>query len=161
MDDERYRGVGKCLLGVFCGKCIDGVVISLDYLFYLLCIVYGRMCTTPRFKSRGYIYNPSYFRHQIQNINLSLCCIFCPWLCTYVGCTIYFVGCKIPGKLGFHLNYRAFNYVCIWLGALWPRRRIRLFTHYIISLSSSSGLIWKHWTYKILVKSIEFCRLYV
>ena len=36
----------------------------------------------------------------------------------------------------------------------WPACRIRLFTHYTISLSSSCRPFWSHWTYKMFVRYI-------
>ena len=51
------------------------------------------MCWTGPFEFRwlkGYIYNPSYYHHQIGSIHLSHCCHIFPWLCVWDGCTTIF-----------------------------------------------------------------------
>ena len=51
------------------------------------------MCWTGPFEFRwlkGYIYNPSYYHHQIGSIHLSHCCHIFPWLCVWDGCTTTF-----------------------------------------------------------------------
>ena len=119
------------------------------------------MCWTGPFEFRwlkGYIYNPSYYHHQIGSIHLSHCCLF------FRGCVsemvvlpysvIYYI--YISGTLGLCLNYLCSVYWCSVYGlckrsdTLWPAGRVRLFADYTISLSSLCRLISRHWTNKML-----------
>ena len=43
---------------------------------------------------------------------------------------------------------------CKWSDTFWLADRIRWSVHYIISLSSLCKLIWRHWSYKMLVRYI-------
>ena len=69
---------------------------------------------------------------------------------------IYYI--YISGTLGLCFNYLCSVYWCSVYGickrsdTLWPAGRVRLFTEYTISLSSSCRLIWRHWTNKMLVR---------
>ena len=117
------------------------------------------MCWTCPFKlrwSRGHIHNSSYYHHQIGS-NLSHCCHIFSWLCAWGGCTI--ICCwfciYIPGQLGFVSFIIVQSYdACKWSSTLWPDGCIRLFAHYIISLSSLCWCIWRYWTSKMLVRYI-------
>ena len=65
-----------------------------------------------------------------------------------VTCYIY-----IPVTLGLCFHYRCAVYgVCIWTGTWWPAGRVRVFAHYIISLSSLCRLVWRHWSFKVFVR---------
>ena len=117
------------------------------------------MCWTGPFEFRWlkeYIYNPSYYHHQIGSIHLSHCCHIFPWLCVWDGCTIIFchlLHIYIPGKLGFCFHFWCSVYgICKQSDTLWPVGRVRLFEDYTISLSSLCRLIWRHWTTKMLVR---------
>ena len=55
--------------------------------------IWGYMCWTGPFEFRwlkGYIYNPSYYHHQIGSIPLSHCCHIFSWLCVWDDCTTIF-----------------------------------------------------------------------
>ena len=58
----------------------------------------------------------------------------------------------VPGKPGI-----CFHYYCAvydewkYSDTFWLADRIRLFVQYTISLSSLYKLIWRHWTYKMLI----------
>ena len=67
-----------------------------------------------------------------------------------VTCCIY-----VPGKPGicFH-HYCAVYYEYKHSDTFWLADRTRLFVQYTISLSSLCKLIWKHWTYKMLLRYI-------
>ena len=71
--------------------------------------------------------------------------------------TSYSVTCclYVPGKPGicFH-HYCAVYDECKYSDTFWLADRTRLFVQYIISLSSLCKLIWRHWTYKMLVRYI-------
>ena len=120
------------------------------------------MCWTGPFEFRwlkGYIYNPSYYHHQIGSSHLSNCCHIFPSLCVWDGCTTIF--CHLLhiylGTLGPCFNYLCSVYWCSIYGIcnrsdrLWPPGRVHLFADYAISLSSLCRLIWRHWTNKMLV----------
>ena len=65
-----------------------GLVLRLPF-----CNIWGCMCWAGPFEFRwlkGYIYNPSYYHHQIGSIHLSHCCHIFPWLCVWNGCTTIF-----------------------------------------------------------------------
>ena len=70
------------------------VCLRWDMFFRLpFCNIWGCMCWTGPFEFRwlkGYIYNPSYYHHQIGSIHLSHCCHIFPWLCVWDGCTTIF-----------------------------------------------------------------------
>ena len=122
------------------------------------------MCWTGPFEFRwlkGYIYNPSYYHHQIGSIHLSHCCHIFPWLCVWDGCTTIF--CHLLhiylGNTGtlfqlfvFSLLMFSLWYLCKRADTLWPAGSVRLFADYTISLSSLCRLIWRHWTNKMLVR---------
>ena len=60
-----------------------------------------------------------------------------------------------PGNLGFCFHYyRAVYDACKYPNTLRPEGYICMFAHYRISLSSSCRFIWRHWTYKKLVRYI-------
>ena len=66
----------------------EPLIQSLQNLIAMLC-----MCWTGPFEFRwlkGYIYNPSYYYHQIGSIHLSHCCHIFPWMCVWDGCTTIF-----------------------------------------------------------------------
>ena len=119
------------------------------------------MCWTGPFEFRwlkGYIYNPSYYHHQVSTFPIVV--IF------FRGCVsemvvlpysvIYYI--YILGTLGLCFNYLCSVYWCSVYGickrsdTLWPAGRVRLFADYTISLSSLCRLIWRHWTNKMLVR---------
>ena len=123
------------------------------------------MCWTGPFEFswlKGYIYNPSYFHHQIGSIHLSHCCHIFPWLCVWDGCTTIFCHCSITYISREHWDF--VSIICVqsfWCSVcgickrpdtLWPAGRVRLFADYTISLSSLCRLIWRHWTNKMLVR---------
>ena len=61
----------------------------------------------------------------------------------------------VPGKPGICFHYYcAFYDECKYSDAVWLADRTRLFVQYNISLSSLCKLIWRHWTYKMLVRYI-------
>ena len=63
-----------------------------------------------------------------------------------VICYIY-----ITGTLGHCFHYWCSVYgICKWSDTLWPVGNVRLFTDYILSLSSLCRLICGHWTTKML-----------
>ena len=122
------------------------------------------MCWTGPFEFRwlkGYIYNPSYYHHQIGSIHLSHCCHIFPWLrfwdgCTTILCHLLYIYIYISGTLGLCFNYLCSVYWCSVYGlckrsdTLWPAGRVRLFADYTISLSSLCRLIGRQWTSKML-----------
>ena len=57
-----------------------------------------------------------------------------PWICFHYYCAVY--------------DERKYSDTC------WLADRFRLFVQYTISLSSLCKLIWRHWTYKMLVRYI-------
>ena len=61
----------------------------------------------------------------------------------------------VPGKP--RICFRCYCAVydeCKYSDTYWLADRIRLFVQYTISLSSLCKLIWRHWTYKMLVRYI-------
>ena len=67
---------------------------------------------------------------------------------------VYYIYIYIPGKLGPCFHYWCSVYgICKWSDTLWRVGRVRLFADYTISLSSCR-LIWRHWTTKMLVRSM-------
>ena len=61
----------------------------------------------------------------------------------------------VPGKP--RICFRCYCAVydeCKYSDTFWLADRIRLFVQYTISLSSLCKLIWRHWTYKMLVRYI-------
>ena len=120
-----------------------GLVLSIK-----LCNIWGCMCWTGPFESRllkGYIYNPSYYHHQIGSIHLSHCChIFRGCVSEMVVLSYSVIYYKyVPGTLGpcFHHWCSVYD-ICKWSDTLWPVGRVRLFAYYTISLSSLCRLIW-------------------
>ena len=121
------------------------------------------MCWTGPFQLRwlrGYIYNPSYYHHQIGSIHLPIVVVlFHGCMCEMVVLpysVIYYI--YISRTLG-----PCFNYLCsvCWCSVygickrsdtLWPAGRVCLFSDYTISLLSLCRLIWRHWTNKMLVR---------
>ena len=79
-----------------------------NYMFCPNIIQYmGYMCLTVTFEFRWlkwYIYNPSYYHHQLGSIHLSHCCHISPWLCVWHGGTTIFchllIYIYISGTLG-------------------------------------------------------------
>ena len=61
----------------------------------------------------------------------------------------------VPGKPGkcFHYYCAVYN-ECKYSNTFWLADRTRLFVQYTISLSLLCNLIWRHWTYKMAVRSI-------
>ena len=121
------------------------------------------MCWTGPFEFRwlkGYIYNPSYYHHQIGRIHLSHCChIFRGCVSEMVVLPYSVIYYKyISGTLGPCFNYLCSVYwcsvyvICKRSDTLWPAGRVRLFADYTIPLSSLCRLIWRHWTNKMLVR---------
>ena len=121
------------------------------------------MCWTGPFECRWlkvYIYNPSYYHHQIGSIHLSHCCHIFPWFVSEMVVlpysVIYYI--YISGTLGLCFNYSCSVYWCSVYGickrsdTLWPAGRVRLFADYTLSLSSLCRLIWRHWTNKMLLR---------
>ena len=117
------------------------------------------MCWTGPFEFRwlkGYIYNPSYYHHQIGSIHFSHCHIF-PCLCVWDGCTTIFCHyykyiSGTPGTLNQLFVFSLLMFISKRSDTLWPAGRVRLFAVYTISLSSLCRLIWRHWTNKMLVR---------
>ena len=61
----------------------------------------------------------------------------------------------VPGKPGICFHYYCLVYdECKYSDTFWLIDRTRLFVQYTISLSSLCKLIWRHWTYKMLVRYI-------
>ena len=72
----------------------------------------------------------------------------------------------VPGMFATHCIYVPgkpriyFHYYCAvyderkYSDTLWLADRIRVFVQYTISVSSLRKLIWRHWTYKMLVRYI-------
>ena len=61
----------------------------------------------------------------------------------------------VPGKLGICFHYYCAVYdECKYSDTVWLADRTRLFVQYTISLSLLCKLIWRHWTYKMLVRYI-------
>ena len=61
----------------------------------------------------------------------------------------------VPDKPGICFHYYCAVYdECKYSDTFWLADRIRLFVQYTISLSSLCKLIWRHWTYKMLVRYI-------
>ena len=125
------------------------------------------MCWTGPFEFRwlkGYVYNPSYYHHQIGSIHLSHCCHIFPWLCVWDGCTTIF--CHLLhiylGNTGTLFQLFVFS---LLMFSLWYLQMIGyimacrscLFVcilHHTISLSSLCRFIWRHWTNKMFVRYI-------
>ena len=119
------------------------------------------MCRTGPFEFRWliwYIYNPSYYHHQIGTIHLSHCVIFFRGCVSEMVVLPYSVICHIyiSETLRSCSNYWCSVYwcsvygICKWSNSLWPAGHVRLFADYIISLSSLCRLTWRHWTNKML-----------
>ena len=66
---------------------------------------------------------------------------------------IYYIYIYIPETLGpcFHCWCSVCGF-CKWSDNLWPVGRVLLFADYTISLSSLCRPIWRHWTFKMLVR---------
>ena len=82
-----------------------------------------------------------------------------PWLCAWdVWCVIftYSTYCKyVPGKPGICFQYHCAVYdECKYSDTFWLSDCTRLFVQYTISLLSLCKLIWRHRTYKMLVRYI-------
>ena len=113
-------------------------ITSIGLGSYFVCLSYLKkcMCWTGPFEFRwlkGYIYNPSYYHHQIGSIHLSHCCHI------FRGCVsemvvlpysvIYYI--YISGTLGPCFNYLCSVYWCSVYGickrsdTLWPTGRVR------------------------------------
>ena len=121
------------------------------------------MCSTGLFQYRwlkGYIYSSYYYHHQIGSNHLSHCYHIFPWVCAWDVCYIIFchlLHIYIPGKPGICFHYHCAVYdESKELDTFWLANRIRLFEHYTISLSLCKP-IWRHWTYKMLVRYILSC----
>ena len=66
----------------------------------------------------------------------------------------YYCIC-VPGEPGICFHYFCAVYdECKYWDTFWLADRTRLFVQYTISLSSLCKLIWRHWTYKMLVRYI-------
>ena len=97
---------------------------------------------------KGYIYNPSYYHHQIGSIHLSHCCHIFPWLCVWDGCTTIF--CHL---LHIYLgNTGTLFQLLMFSRLMFTASRVRVFADYTTSLSSLCRLIWRHWTNEMLVR---------
>ena len=135
------------------GYFMSRVCLRWDQLFWLhFCNLWGCMCWTGQFEFRwlkGYIYNPSYYHHQIGSTNLSHCCHIFPWLCVLDGCIIFCHLSHIyPGNTGALFPWLMFS---LWyLQMIGYIGRVHLFADYTIWLSSLCRLIWRHWTTKML-----------
>ena len=73
---NEFGGVRKWLLCIFCRECVSDAISSLDYLNFP-CSMSSFMCYTfpHNFRwSKGYIYNSSFYHHQIESINIFHCC---------------------------------------------------------------------------------------
>ena len=132
------------------------------------------MCWTGPFEFRwlkGYIYNPSYYHHQIGSIHLSHCCHIFPWFCVWDGYIV--ISCHLlhiyPGSTGTLFPLLMFS---IWylqmIRYIMACRSCSFVSDRTISLSSLCRLIWRHWTIKILVRYMlpsvclrlkQFCQL--
>ena len=61
----------------------------------------------------------------------------------------------VPGKPGIYFHYFCAVYdECKYSDTFWLADRIRVFVQYTISVASLRKLIWRHWTYKMLVRYI-------
>ena len=100
--DYSYALSTKMLVGYI----VSRVCQTWDEFFRLLfCNIWGCMCWTGPFEFRwlkGYIYNPSYYHHQIGSIHLSHCCHIFPWFCVWDGYIV--ISCHLlhiyPGSTG-------------------------------------------------------------
>ena len=76
-----------------------------------------------------------------------------PWLCAWDVCNIIY--CHL---LQLHSGKTVTSFSLLlctwWVQIVGYVDRIRLFVHYIISLSSLCKVIWRHWSYKMLVRYI-------
>ena len=120
----------------------------------------SHICSTGPFQYRwlkGYIYSSCCYHHQIRSIHLSHCYHIFPSLCAWDVCCIIFyhllhIRSGKTGNLfslllcslwwvqifGYVLACRSYSFVCT--------------VHHIIIIVCK--LIWKHWTYKTLVRYI-------
>ena len=79
----------------------------------------------------------------------------CHWILHDAHKTIYDMIWYVMGKLGICLHYYyAVHDECKYSNTVWFADGTRLFVQYTISLSSLCKLIWRHWTYKMLVRYI-------
>ena len=101
------------------------------------------------------IYSSCCYHHQIGSIHHSHCYHIFPWWCAWDVCCITY--CHLlhirSGKTGNFFHYYCAVYdACKYSDTFWLADSTRLFVQYTISLSSLCKLIWRHWTYKMLVR---------
>ena len=151
-----HRGVNTCR--VSCGG-VYNMLLVLSVTFYCYYNIWGCMCSTGPFQFRwlkGYIYSSCYYHHQIRSIHRSHYHIFRGCVPEMFVTSFSVTHCiYIPGKPNcFSWLLCSLWWVQIAGYAFGLADRIRLFVHNTISLSSLCKLIWRHWTYKMLVRYI-------
>ena len=111
------------------------------------------MCWTGPFIGwlKGYIYNPSYYHHQIGSIHLSHCCHIFSWFCVWDGYTV--ISCHLwhiyPGSTGTVFPLLMFS--------IWYSQVIR----YIMACRSGSFVFRLHHLIIIIMQNYyNTCQVY-